>query len=76
MKSIQMADEKKQQKKPHHLRSGRGGVGAAGWGQRGGSLFVWMYVGALMQKKEAGRDLLFHLFLRINYAEMLIGGAL
>lgn len=71
MKSIQMADEKKQQKKPHHLRSGRGGVGAAG-----GSLFVWMYVGALMQKKEAGRDLLFHLFLRINYAEMLIGGAL
>lgn len=45
-------------------------------GQRGGSLFVWMYVGALMQKKQAGRDLLFHLFLRINYAEMLIGGAL
>lgn len=41
-----------------------------------GALFVWMYVGALMRKKEAGRDLLFHLFLRINYAEMLIGGAL
>lgn len=55
-------------KKKHHLRSGRG--------SGRGSLFVWMYVGALMQKKEAGRDLLFHLFLRINYAEMLIGGAL
>lgn len=31
-------------------------------------------VGGAFMQKEAGNDLLFHLFLRINYAKMLIGG--
>lgn len=30
-------------------------------------------VGGSFMQKEAGNDLLFHLFLRINYAKMLIG---